>query len=129
MLSLPDAASIEAALRQPLDSHLHSILTERLKQITAQGLGDLTHIVVIQNDDTESDIVDAIGWSPLVHPIDGFCYGDSEFPPYWAWLRDLGGWYELIHPIGNDGFAYILLIEKGDSAFSAMCGEGTRCGS
>lgn len=65
MLSLPDAASINAALHQPLDSDLHSILTERHEQITAQGLGDLTHCVVIRTDDTEADIVDAIGWSPL----------------------------------------------------------------
>lgn len=127
MLSLPDAAAIEAALHQPLDSDLYAILLERFEQITAQGFGDLTHIGVIQLDDTEADIIDACGWSPLVHPIDGTRYGDSEFQPYWAWLRDLAGWYELIHPVGNEGFAYILLIEKGDSPFSAMCEEGLSC--
>lgn len=129
MLSLPDAASIGAALHQPLDSDLHAILAERHEQITAQCLGELTHIVVIQAADTETQIVEAIGWSPLVQPIDGVRYGDSDFQPYWAWLRDLGGWYELIHPIGNDGFAFILLVERSDTVFSAMCEEGIRCGS
>ncbi|WP_144096736.1 hypothetical protein [Croceicoccus sediminis] len=127
MLSLPDAASIEAALHQPLDSALHLILSERLQQIDAQGLGYLTHIVVIQNGDNEASVIEACGWSPLVHPIDGIRYGHSGFVPYWAWLRDLGDWHELIHPIGNDGFAYVLLIEKGDTAFSAMCKEGLSC--
>lgn len=127
MLSLPDAAAIEAALNQPLDSDLHAVLLERFDQITTQLLGDLTHIVVIQPGDTEADIIDVCGWSPLVHPIDGTRYGDRDFQPYWAWLRDLGGWYELIQPVGNEGFAYILLIEKGDTAFSAMCEQGLSC--
>lgn len=122
MLSLPDAAALEAALDQLLDGDLNAILAERFEQIAAQGLGDLTHIIVIQTGDTEEDIIEDCGWSPLVHPIDGTRYRDSEFQPYWAWLRDLGGWYELIHPVGNEGFAYILLIENGDSFFAAMCG-------
>ncbi|QNE05996.1 hypothetical protein [Croceicoccus marinus] len=122
MLSLSDAAAIEAALRQPLSADLKMMLAARLQHSRAQGLGDLTYIVVIECGDAEADVKQVLGWSPLMHPIDGTCYDDSGFQPYWAWLKDLGGWYELIHPVGNDGFAYILLIEKGDGPFAAMCG-------
>ncbi|WP_230279780.1 hypothetical protein [Croceicoccus sp. Ery15] len=127
MLSLPNAAAIEAALLQPLSAELAKILAARLQHMEAQGLADLTHIVVIEAEDSDAEVEQAIGWSPLYHPIDGTRYDDSEFHPYWAWLNDLGGWYEIIEPVGNDGFAYILLIKHGESAFAAMCREALQC--
>jgi hypothetical protein len=75
------------------------------------GLLDLTHILVIEPGDTEQAIVDAIGFSPLVSPLDGWRYGSNNFHPYWdgpVWRHD--GWFELIVTVGNDGFAFILLI-------------------
>lgn len=127
MLSLPDAAAIEAALYQPLSEPLRSILATHLEQITSQGLRELTHVVVIEAGDTEADIIGACGWSPLIHPIDGTRFDDSDFQPYWAWLSDLGGWYELLHPVGNDGFAYVLFIAAEATLFSKMCEEGLSC--
>lgn len=115
MISLPDAESLFTAPQHP------PLLAERVRQTIANGLADLTHIVVVHADDSEGDIVQAIGWSPVEHPIDGYRHDDSRFEPYWDWLKDHGGWFELIHAIGT-GFAYILLVENaGDSDLVRLC--------
>jgi hypothetical protein len=109
MLSIYDAASAAAALAQPLDSALRKFVTDRLHDAETTGLADLTHILVITPGTTERMIQEEIGWSPLVHPVDGVRFGTEGFLPYWSWLEGLGGWFELIHSVGNN-FAYILLI-------------------
>lgn len=129
MLSLPDAAAVESVLHRPLNKELRAILSTQLDQMVARGLADLTHLVVIQDGDSEADVIEACGWSPLVHPIDETRYGERDFTPYWAWLQDLGNWYEIIHPVGNSGFAYVFIIERGGTPFSAMCEEALRCAS
>jgi hypothetical protein len=111
MLSLPDAAAIRAALHQPHPARLHAILADELATAETCELQDLTYILVIQPGDTEEAIKDEIGWSPLVNPVEGTRFGTADFLPYWVAIEDLGGWYELIHAVSNDGFAYILLIE------------------
>lgn len=122
MLSLPDAAAIRAALNQPLDGKLHDILREALATAEANGVADLTHVLVVQAGDTEEAIEQELGWSPLEHPIDGHRFGTAKFEPYWAWLQDRGGWYELIHTIGNSGFAFLLLVEDSeDSPLARLC--------
>lgn len=112
MLSIFDEASAAAVLHQGLEPALQAILTGRLSDAAAIGLADLTHLVVIEPGDTEASLLAELGWSPLVNPIDGTRYGDPNFLSYWSWLEDLGDWYELVHPVGNAGFAYILLIER-----------------
>lgn len=124
MLSIYDDTSARAALDQPLNATLRTLVTDRLGDAHAVGLADLTHIVVIQPGDTEQAIRQELDWSPLENPIDGDRFGTTNFLPYWPWLQDLGGWYELLHPVGNDGFAYILLIENTEGVpadLLAMC--------
>lgn len=124
MLSLYDAASTADVLDQPLSPVLRTLITDRLSDARALGLADLTHIVVIQPGDTEEALRQELGWSPLENPIDGDRFGTATFLPFWPWLQNLGGWYELLHPVGNDGFAYILLIENVEGALAgllAMC--------
>ncbi|NVD45039.1 hypothetical protein [Qipengyuania atrilutea] len=129
MLSIYDDATAAAALSQPLNPQLKDLIEARLSDARKLGLSEQTHIVVIQPQDSEAALVTELGWSPLVHPIDGTRYGAADFEPYWAWLEDVGGCYELLHPVGNAGFAYILLIEKGASKFAAMCQEALQAGS
>lgn len=136
MLSLPDAAAIRAALHQPLQPRLHAILIDELATAKACELQDLTYILVIQPGDTEEAIKQEIGWSPLVNPIEEAKFETAGFAPYWVAVEDLGGWYELIHAVGNDGFAYILLIEDAagvPAELLRMCrqyaGEGGGCAS
>lgn len=112
MLSLYDKASIAAAMGQPLDGGLRSLLEARLEQSAKAKLLDLTHIVVVQPGDTEAQIACEIGFSPLVDPLSGARFGSADFAPYWPWLRELGGWFELIVTVGNSGFAFIIFIER-----------------
>jgi len=92
--------------------------------VASEGdLLDLTHIVVVKGCDTEETLKAELGFSPLVHPIDGTRFGQAGFHPYWDWLVDLGEWHEMIISIGNSGFAVIVLIERGSGAVSDMCGR------
>ena len=124
MLSLYDKASIAAAMGQPIEPALKTFLEARLDQAAKADLLDLTHILVIQPGDTEAQIIAEIGFSPLVEPLDGIRFGIAGFYPHWAWLQDVGGWYEMIVTVGDSGFAFILLIENGPGVIPelvAMC--------
>ncbi len=111
MLSFHTAAAIAAApMTASIDPALKQILTERVREWTAAGLLGLTHLIVVQPGDTERDIVDAIGWSPLTDALDGKRFGDEGFEPHFEWLSDVGGHFELIRTVGNDGFAFHVFI-------------------
>lgn len=125
MLSIYDEATAIAALRQPLDPTLRTIITDRLADAAKIGLADQTHIVVVQAGDSEDAITGELGWSLLVNPMTEVRYGDPAFEPYWSWLQDLGGWHELVVTVGNSGFAYLILVEQADTTLSAMCSEWT----
>lgn len=121
MLSLFTPPAIDAALRLLLEPHLRRLLTDRIDHYRAAGLLDLTHIVVIEPGDTEHNIIEAIGFSPLVNPMDGARYGSAVFHPYWdgpLWRHD--GWFELIVTVGNSGFAFVLLIADADGVPLAL---------
>jgi hypothetical protein len=115
MISLYDRASIEAALSLRLDPKLRSLLEDRLKHYEAAGLLDLTHLLIVQSADTDKDLMDEIGMSPLVNPLDGSRYGTSGFQPFWDMLQRHEGWFELIIAVGDSGFAYVLFIKDAES--------------
>lgn len=126
MISIYDEASARAALDQPPEPALRTLIVDRLSDATAIGLADQTHIVVVQLGDTEAKLQEELGWSPLVNPMTGERYGSPGFEPYWSWLQDVGGWFELIHTVGNSGFAYLLLIERTDGVLPellTLCAE------
>ncbi|QYE35130.1 hypothetical protein KZX46_20860 [Polymorphobacter sp. PAMC 29334] len=114
MLSLHDPASTDDALRSPIDPTLRALLTARVASLQTNGLADMTHFLVVQPGDTEAMIVDEIGFSPLVNVFDGIRCGVDGFHPFWDWLRDVGGWFEMIVAVGNGGFAFVLLIQDAD---------------
>lgn len=120
MLSIYDRATALDAFDQPLDPVLRSILSDRLTHAAAIGLADQTHIIVIRPGDTEAMLVEEIGWSPLIDPMSEARYGEPGFQSYWAWFQDLGGWYELLHTVGNSGFAYLLLIEEAEGVWPEL---------
>ena len=130
MLSIYDCASFEGAAARTTDPQLHGLITRHWSSAQARGLAELTHIVVIQRGDDETTVEAEIGFNPLVSPLDGTRYGTSNFQPHWAWLQDVGGWYEMIVTVGNSGFAFILLIDKSDGALPELrqlCEEYVRC--
>ena len=133
MISIYDNDTFEAALAQPIDPALGELLHEKWALAGLAGLQDCTHILVVQTGDEEAEIQQEIGFRPTVSPTDGARYGAPDFQPYWSWLADRGSHVELTLTIGNDGFAFILLIEKAEGVPRAvldMCrtyagGEGT----
>lgn len=112
MLSIYDNDTLAVAQHSNIDPRLKELIVCRLGQAECNGLGQLTHILVIEADDTEQQIIDEIRCSPLANPLDGIRYGEPGFIPHWAWLQDSGAWFEMIVTVGDSGFAYIILIEK-----------------
>lgn len=114
MLHLYDRATMALALTLDLDPRLLDLLRRRFAAlVTPDGdLTDWTEYLIVQAGDTEEEIVEAIGLSPLVNPSDGCRYPSPDFQPWWDWLVDTGIYYEMIISVANTGFAYILIIEK-----------------
>lgn len=121
MLSIYDENTAASALNQPLPADLRELIEYLLEDAKASGLAELTHITVVREEDEETALAAELGWSPLIDPLTESRFGEGDFRPYWAWLEDVGGWFELLHTVGNSGFAYILLIEKGESELGKMC--------
>lgn len=121
MLSFYDSGALQNALTLPLRPDIKALLQRRITQIYEDGLGDHTHLVVVTADDTETTLVEEIGFSPLV--ADGHRFGSPGFIPRWDILHDHGGWFELVHCIGNGGFTFVLLIEDRESpnGLAALC--------
>lgn len=70
-------------------------------------------------------------FSPFHNSLSETRFGDPGFEPSWCWLDRLEGWgWEAIHTIGNDGFAFILLvpdIEGIDPVLLALLREFSPC--
>lgn len=109
MIDLPTVEAINAILNQPLDEALKSLLEDRLADTIHCGLQDYTHVLVVEAGDTEQQIVEAIGFSPLRTRID-----NRPNSPDWDWCERHPGWWELLYTVGDDGFAFIVLVEDHD---------------
>jgi|TARA_R100000049_G_C1956050_1_gene111135 hypothetical protein len=117
MHDLPTTAALEQLLEQQVEPSLRTILEGRLHDTIECSLQDLTHVLVIEADDTEEAVIEAIGFSPLRSRID-----PDKNGPNCDWLEKHPGWCELIFTVGNAGFAYIVLIEDSDrSPFAVRC--------
>jgi hypothetical protein len=117
MIDLPDMEAVRAALSQPLKPELKTLLSDRLAGTESCGLARHTHVLVIEAGDTEADIIDAVGFSPLASRIDG-----NRNQPDWDWMERHEGWWEALYCVGDSGFAFILLIEDADcSPFAQLC--------
>lgn len=124
MYDLPDIASLRAVLDQSLEPKLHKLLEDRLSDTLHCGLEAHTHVLVIEGHDTESQVIDAIGFSVLRSRID-----EKSDDPDWDWIEAHDGWFEALYCIGNSGFAIIVLIEDAEgSAFAAICRRHATCG-
>lgn len=108
MLHACDRATFAHLLTLDLDPTLRRLLSERIAALS-DDLLDQTEIVVIEPNDTEEDLVRIIGLSPLVEPINGARHGEEGFWPYWDWLSEHDGWFEMVITFGS-AFALILFI-------------------
>lgn len=132
MIHLYDRASIEGALTLDLAPELRALLAERVAGLDTEhgDLTDWTEFLVVEPGDTEADVVRAVGFSPLVDPIDGLRFGHPDFQPGLDLLADRGGWFEAIYTFGST-FAYVLLVSDADGvdpALRRLCRTyATRC--
>lgn len=115
MLSLPDFAALQNALTLPLDPVLHNLLAQRLADALACGVEQLTHILIVEPGDTEEDFLKQAAFSPFHNPLRDLRYGQTGFQPHWDWCgQPVQGWFEWFTCVGNDGFAFIVLVPDGD---------------
>lgn len=114
MMHLYDRASMAHALTLDLDPKLRRLLEVRIAALVTE-YGDLTEhtdFVILEAGDTESALVQIVGFSPMVEPIDGKRFGEAEFYPHWDWLADHGGWFELTYSWGSTHAAVVLIPDK-----------------
>lgn len=116
MLHLTDRAAITAALASDIDPALRDLLATRAAALVTgdYDLTDCTEFLIVEEGDTEADIVAAVGFSPLIDPIDGYRLGEPGFEPGWDWVADRGGWLELCFSFGAD-HAVLLVVARGNS--------------
>ena len=120
MHNLTTIESIRAVLDQPLGKVLRVLIEDRLADILPCGLQDLRHVLVVEAGDTEQQIIEAIGFSPLQSRID-----NRPNCPDWDRVKRHDGWWELLYTVGNSGFAYILLVEDAEgSPLADLCRRG-----
>lgn len=130
MKLLHDRATMMRALTETCDSTLAHLLANRIAALL-QGEFDLidqTEFLVVEQGDTEADIIREVGFSPLVEPIDGFRFGSPGFHPFWDWLIGHPGWWEMSVSFGST-FAYILFIQHGEGLepeLAALCAHYTQ---
>lgn len=123
MIDMPDLDAMLAALRTPLRPELGDLIASRLQDAIAYGLADLTHMLAIQPGDTETQIIDAVGFSPLVSRMDG-----HRLQPDWDYIESHPGFWELIYTVGDSGFAFLVFVERADGVIPellALCDGGT----
>jgi hypothetical protein len=115
MLSYNDAAAIAVApTNAPVDERLKQLLADRVHDWTATELLDLTHLLIVEAGDTEEDLLNEAGYSPLANPLTGRRLGDPNYTPSFDWLQTHEGWTEIIETISNDGFAFVLFVQNND---------------
>jgi len=124
MQSFDNAKAIAGAPRISTDPQLQNLLSDRVQDWTALGLLAMTHLVLIEVGDTDQSIIEEIGYSPLINPLDGKRHGTDGFVLPFDYVEDHGGWFELIVTVGNDGFAFVLFVrdrEGVDPELLSMC--------
>lgn len=128
MLHLYDRATMAHALTLDLEPRLHALLAERIGSLVTadHDLSDQTEFLVIEPGDTEEDVIRAVGFSPLVEPVDGTRFGQPGFETWWDWLANRDGWFEMIVTFGST-FAYVLLIRDADGPFYVLCRANLQC--
>lgn len=105
-------------IRTPADMEPASLIQERLDLLY------LAPILIIGPCDTEQDIINEIGFSPLVNRVDGARFPSADFTPSWEYITHHPGWHELVYVTGDDGSGVILFIEDAegvDPALLALC--------
>lgn len=111
MITIFDRAAMAHVFTLDLSPQLRGLLERRFAALATRwgDLTDWTEWVILEPGDTEGDIVEAVGLSPLVEPIDGARFGDPAFQPLWDHLIEDDGHFVFVQSFGS-AFAYVLII-------------------
>lgn len=117
-----DSTSWAHALSLPLDPELGALLAARNRLLDADGLLGMTDAVVVTADTTEANLIDAIGWTPLVDP-DGRRHDAPGFIQPFDYVYQASRSYHIaVQLVGNAGHAFELIIsDDADPALVALC--------
>ncbi|QIG53786.1 hypothetical protein G6N82_06115 [Altererythrobacter sp. BO-6] len=95
MLKLTTTAAIEAAIPTVTCPTLKHLMLGRLEDIVICDLAALTHLLVMEPQDTEAELRACLGREPRD----------------WDWREQHGHWWELMY-LASGGFAFIVLTEE-----------------
>jgi hypothetical protein len=113
MLSITDGGSLARALSSTIDDRLKHLLTTRSAQL-GDNIEGQARLIVAQPADPLPLIQDALGFSPLLNPIDGSRFGEPDFTPAWEWTEDHGFCFELVFIFDDSGFAHVLIVKNAE---------------
>ena len=86
----------------------------RLVKLRHSQLGDemFGSVIIVEAEDTISDIEKEIGFSILTNLFDGVRYPDPDFVPCFEVLEDHGGCYEMLFILSDGDDAVEIFIPK-----------------
>jgi hypothetical protein len=124
LLHFSDRSTLLGALDLPLEPELHALIAARLAHLAEAGVLDMTELVVIDAETTETDLIDAIGWWPL-RDQEGGQYGDSGFvQPFDHVYQASRSYHVAVQTVGNAGFAFELIVhDDAQPDLVALCRE------
>jgi hypothetical protein len=122
MLIINDQSSLERALSLPIEPRVKGLITERVRQLTADGFdfAEIANFIIVQPGDSLAAVEKALGFSPLQNPVDGCVWPDPDFTPGWEWIEDHGDLYETVFIFDDSGFGRVLLIEASEGQDSRL---------
>lgn len=121
MKLLDTRRAMQRALKSDTPPDLAPLLQEHLRHTIDAGLAEITTIIVLEACDPEETLAAALGRSLLINPLDGSRFGERGFQPDLDWLRRRGSFFEAFLCVGNDGFAFIILIEDRADELGNVC--------
>jgi hypothetical protein len=130
MIIIHDSASAIRVLAGNLDPPIRAAVEAEVLFLTASDhdLTDETDVLVVQQGDTEADIIRQAGFSPLVDPITGISFDQPGFGPAWDVLTLSGGVFRMVVTYGST-FGTILLVPDADGiepTLLALCRSHTQ---
>jgi hypothetical protein len=106
------------ALPRALDPYLRELITLRVSQLRRNYDGPLNEIVcfyVVEAGDSQEQVAEALGFSPLKNVVDGTEFGDPDFTPSFETISCYGDLFEIVYIFTDDGFAQVLLVPNDPS--------------
>ena len=115
MQILRDSKSIEEGGTSWPDPELRRILAvhiDTLKEYEGRDLCELVSFVVMDCNDTVSDLDAALGFPIMANRFDGCRYGEPGFNPSWESVEEHINWFELVYVLSDDGFGVVVFVPK-----------------